>query len=150
MPILLQRRATLRGVVVDDQGRPLPGAAVSGIAMSLDRRTGTPKAQEVSAQANERGEFTIARIDPREPMRLRVTAKQNSKIVTVAKPGSEGVRVVIAPNERFTISGRVADGEGKPVAEALLAIWHRDWRPAPNEAEPKKLEFKEPKEGAGS
>jgi protocatechuate 3,4-dioxygenase beta subunit len=143
-PILLQRRATLRGVVVDDQGRPLPGAGVSGIAMSLDRRTGAPKAQEVSAQANERGEFTITRIDPREPMRLRVTAKQSSKIVTVAKPGSEGVRVVIAPHERFTISGRVADAERKPVADAVLEIWHRDWRPAPNEAEPKKLEFKEP------
>jgi|GEM_PF-5243577 len=143
-PILLQRRVTLRGVVVDDQGKPLPGAGVSGIAMSLDRRTGAPKAQEVSAQANERGEFTIARIDPREPMRLRVTAKQSSKIVTVAKPGSEGVRVVIVPNERFTISGRVADVEGKPVGDAVLEMWHRDWRPAPNEAEPKKLAFKEP------
>src|SRR5207245_9989736 len=56
-PILLQRRSTLRGVVVDDQGKPLPGAGVSGIAMTLDRRTGVPKAQAVSAFVGLSGNF---------------------------------------------------------------------------------------------
>jgi hypothetical protein len=143
-PILLHRPATLRGVVLDDQGRALPSAGVSGISMSWDRRTGQPKSREVAAQANDRGEFTIADIDPREPMRLRVRAKEGSKVVTIAKPGSEVVRVVIAANERFHISGRVADAEGKPVADAVLEIWHRDWRPAPTKAEPRKLSLKEP------
>jgi protocatechuate 3,4-dioxygenase beta subunit len=143
-PILLHRPTTLRGVVLDGQGRPLPGTGISGISMSLDRRTGQPKPREVSAQANERGEFSIAGIDPREPMRLRVTAKEGSKVVTIAKPASEAVRIVLEATERFDISGRVADAEGKPVADAILEIWHRDWRPAPTEAEPKKLNFKEP------
>jgi len=143
-PILLQRAATLRGVVVDDRGRPLPGTGISGISMSFDRRTGQPKPREVTTRANERGEFTIAAIDPREPMRLRVTAKESSKVITIAKPGSEAVRIVLAANERFYISGNVADAEGKPIADAILEIWHRDWRPAPNEAEAKKLSLKEP------
>ncbi len=143
-PILLHREATLRGVVVDDQGRPLPGTEISGISIFFDRRTGQPKPRQVTAQANERGEFTIAANDPREPMRLRVTAKEGSKVVTIAKLGSEAVRIVLAANERFYISGNVADAEGKPVADAVLEIWHRDWWPAPNEAEAKKLSLKEP------
>jgi hypothetical protein len=77
-------------------------------------------------------------------MRLRVTAREVSKVLTIARPGSESVRVVMAPNERFHISGQVSDAEGKPAADAILEIWHRDWRPPPSEAEPKKLAFKDP------
>jgi len=141
-PIFLQRAATLSGVVVDDQGKPI-AAGISGVSMVTDRRTGQPKPREVTAQANKQGEFTIAAIDPREPMRLRVTAKEVSKVVTIAKPGSEAVRIILAA-ERFHIVGNVTDAEGKPVVDAVLEIWHRDWRPPPNEAEAKKLGLKEP------
>ena len=92
----MQRPATLRGIVVDDQGRPLHGARISGISMWLDRRMSTPQPRDFTAQANDAGEFALANIDPREPMRLRVTAKEGSKVVTIAKPGAEGVRIVIA------------------------------------------------------
>lgn len=143
-PILLQRPATLRGVVVDNEGRPLRGAKLSGIAKILDRRTGQPKDREFTGQTNERGEFSIAGVDPREPLRLRVTANDVWKIVTITKPEGEPVRVAIAPGEQFRITGQVADAKGKPVAGAVLELWHRDWRPAPTEAEPKKLEFNEP------
>jgi tetratricopeptide (TPR) repeat protein len=143
-PILLHRAATLRGVVVDDGGKPLAGAGVSGVSMSTDRRTGQPQPREVTASANERGEFSIAGLDPRESLRLRVTAKETWKVVTIAKPGGEAVRIVVAATERFQVSGSVADAEGKPVADAVLEVWHRDWRPPPNQAEPKKLTFKEP------
>jgi protocatechuate 3,4-dioxygenase beta subunit len=140
-PILLQRAATQRGLVLDAQGRPLPRSAISGITMALDRRVGQPKPREVTTQTNERGEFKIAGLDPREPLRLRVTSRDVSKVVTIAQPGRESVRLVIAENERFRIAGQVADAEGKPVADAVLEIWHRDWRPGLAEAEPQKLEL---------
>ena len=143
-PILLHRAATLRGVIVDDGGKPLPGTGVSGISMSIDRRTGQPKPREVTAKTDARGEFSIAGLDPREALRLRVTAKETAKVVTIAKPGSDLVRIVVAPTERFQISGNVVDAEGKPVADAVLEVWHRDWRPPPAQAEPKKLALKEP------
>lgn len=143
-PILLYRPATVQGVVVDDLGRPLAGARISAIALALDRRTGQPKPREVTTQANEKGAFALPAIDPREPLRLRATAGAGSKVVSIAKPGSQLVRIVLTANERFQISGQVADAAGKPVADALLEIWHRDWRPAPNVAEPQKFVLNEP------
>lgn len=145
-PILLHRTVTLRGAVVDDRGQPLSGAGISAISMSLERRKGNPKPREVAVRTGERGEFAIAGIDPREPVRLRVTAKEASKVVTIAKPGSEAVRIAMA-KEAFRIVGRVADAEGKPIADPVLEIWHRAWRPRPHEAEPKKVSLKEPIRG---
>jgi protocatechuate 3,4-dioxygenase beta subunit len=142
-PILLHRRVALRGVVLDNQGQPLRGTEISGVALSLDQRTGQPKPRDIKALANDQGEFTIAGLDPREPVRLRVSGKESSRNITLAIPGSELVRIALTPGERFHISGQVADAEGKPVADAVLEIWHRDWRPPPNVAEPKKLELKD-------
>src|SRR5262249_22688713 len=103
--------------------------------------------REVAVRTGERGDFALAGIDPREPVRLRVTTREGSKVVTIARPGSEAVRVVMAPKEAFQIVGRVTDSEGKPVPEAVLEIWHRDWRPPPHEAAPKKVSVKEPIRG---
>jgi protocatechuate 3,4-dioxygenase beta subunit len=41
------------------------------------------------------------------------------------------VRIAMA-KEAFRIAGRVADAEGKLVADPVLEIWHRDWRPPPH------------------
>jgi hypothetical protein len=146
-PILLQRAVTLRGVVVDDRGQPLSGTGISAISMSLERRTGEPKPREVAVRTDERGEFAIAGIDPRESVRLRVTTRERSKVVTISRPGREVVRIAMAPNEEFQIVGRVLDAEGKPVANPVLEIWHRDWRPPPHEAAPKKVSVKAPIRG---
>jgi RNA polymerase sigma factor (sigma-70 family) len=143
-PILLRRSVTLRGSVVDDRGQPLSDAGVSAVAMLLERRTGQPKPREVAMKTDARGEFSIAGLDPREPVRLRVTSGERSKVVTIASPGSEAVRMAMGTKGGFHIVGRVVDADGKPVAEALLEIWHRDWRPAPHEAKPKKVSVEKP------
>jgi protocatechuate 3,4-dioxygenase beta subunit len=143
----LHRAVTLRGAVVDDQGRPVAGAGVSGVSMLLERRTGEPKPREAAVQTDARGEFAIPGLDPREPVRLRVTAGGKSKVVTVVRPGANVVRVVVAPNERFHIVGRVTDAQGKPFADPVLELWHRDWRPPPHEATPEKVKLREPIRG---
>ncbi len=145
-PILLHRAVGLRGAVVDDQGKPLADAGISAISMALERRRGQPTPREFAVRTDERGEFAIPGLDPRESVRLRVTAKEASKVVTVARPGGEVVRIAMA-NEAFRIVGRVLDAEGKPVADPVLEVCHRDWRPPPHESEPKKVSVKEPIRG---
>lgn len=143
-PVLLRRAASLRGVVVNEQGEPLADANISGVTMAWNRRDGGALPHEITARTDARGEFALKAIDPRESLRLRVTAKTGAKILTLAKPGTEVVRIVLSAKESFSLSGSVADAEGRPVAEALLEIWHRDWRPGLMEAEPKKLNLEAP------
>jgi RNA polymerase sigma factor (sigma-70 family) len=146
-PILLRRAVTLRGSVVDDRGQPLAGAGISAVSMTLERRTGQPKPREVEVRTGAHGEFAIAGLDPRESVRLRVTNSERSKVVTISRPGSEVVRIAMAAKEGLHIVGRVVDAEGEPVANPVLEIWHRDWRPPPHEAAPKKVSLKEPIRG---
>jgi protocatechuate 3,4-dioxygenase alpha subunit len=42
--------------------------------------------------------------------------------------GPEGLAPPGAPGERVTVSGRVLDGAGEPVGDALLEIWRADSR----------------------
>jgi hypothetical protein len=142
-PLLLHPEATLRGLVVDERGGPVAGATVSAISRVIDNRKGSAFNREVSVTADERGEFAVAGIDPRVAIRLRVQAKDATRIVTIAKPGKDPVRIAMASQEAFRLQGRVVDATGHPVADAALELWHRDWRPPPAEGEPKKLTLKE-------
>jgi hypothetical protein len=143
-PLLLDPEATLRGLVVDEQGLPIKGATVSAVSLVFDHRRGSPRHREVEVTADERGEFAVAGIDPRVEVRLRARAKDASKVVTVAKPGKEPVRIVVTAKEVFRVQGRVLDAKGQAVTGATLELWRRDWRPPPAEAEPKKVALKEP------
>ncbi len=141
-PLLIEPEATLRGVVVDERGEPIPKASVSAISLVFDHRKGYPHHREVQVQADERGEFAVAGIDPRVEIRLRAQGNGASRVVTVAKPGKEPVRIAMA-KDVFRLQGHVVDAKGKDVADATLELWHRDWRPPPTEAEPKKVALQE-------
>src|SRR5947209_5920247 len=142
-PLVLEPEATLHGIVTDAGGQPLAGATVSAISHVFDHRLGQPRHREVIVRTDDQGKFAVAGIDPRVAIRLRVQTDNAAKVVTVARPGKDAVRIAIAPREALRIAGRVIDGKGQPVADAVLELWHRDWRPPPAEAEPKKAPLKD-------
>ena len=47
-------------------------------------------------------------------------------------------------DDALRLAGRVVDGQGQPIADAVLELWQREWRPAPNNAEPKKVKLDQP------
>ncbi len=143
-PILLQPEATLRGIVVDASGKPVPGAAVSALSYVFDHRRGGPDYRDVTVAADAEGLFTVGGFDPRVPIRLRVKTKAATRVTTIANLGKEPLRILVGADEPFRIRGRVIDGNGQPVAGAVLDLFHRDWRPPPGEAEPNKVPLTEP------
>jgi beta-lactamase regulating signal transducer with metallopeptidase domain/uncharacterized GH25 family protein len=125
LDVVLERRIStgvVRGVVQDQQGKPIPEAKVEN--------QGNSSRDVRKVTANERGEFVMN--DPfknHHGFELVVSAKgfapQRVKSTpgTADKPGE--VMVTLAPGH--TIAGKVVDSAGKPIAKAWVGIENREF-----------------------
>jgi protocatechuate 3,4-dioxygenase beta subunit len=115
---MVKESATLRGVVVDERGQPVPGANVWEEAEA--RFSGDPRA---TTDAN--GHFEITGVPPGAPVKLHalagraVTARE-----TVVDPSRETglIRLVVSGDAAASVRGRVVDRQGKPCGAVVVFI----------------------------
>lgn len=107
--IVLEATGSVEGVVFNAQGQPVPGAVIAGgVALGTADANGFFRIEGVPA-----GSRTIQAGDP-------VTKRRGSVVVTVV-PG-QTVRVAITLEARATITGRVLDADGHPMARVSVRI----------------------------
>jgi protocatechuate 3,4-dioxygenase beta subunit len=113
--IELQRAVRLEGIVVDDSGRPVPGAEVQSLLP-------TPMMDMVYQTAGPDGKFKISNLDPKETLALRArTATAVSDVGQLRPTDAKGpLRLVISAARAFSIRGICLDAAGGPVPRAKV------------------------------
>ncbi len=132
--LLLGEKVALRGRVIDGRGLPVPGTSVSaymgndldmsqGMVLSLvSSAISLPMAAD-EAKADARGEFALASLTPGAAYELKAKHpgygfKVQSSIVLSPDVATGPITIVLQPSA--TVSGKVTDETGKPVADALV------------------------------
>jgi protocatechuate 3,4-dioxygenase beta subunit len=126
--LVLEDTGTIRGTIVDGQGKPQPG--IQANARSL---AGSMTWRDNDHKSDETGAFTIEGLRPGE---YKVTAGR-TWMTTLRKPGTtddaeQGERATVRANQTATvkivvesqtgaIKGTVTDAAGFPVADAFLS-----------------------------
>ncbi len=123
LAVRLDRASKIRGEVVDSSGRPIGGATV-WVHVQFTRGTSSMSQSAAHATTSEDGRFVLEEVDPGE-LRLSAEAEgyRSEELASLAvEPGRdlENVRVVMRPGA--TVSGRVTDGEGRPVADVMVGL----------------------------
>ena len=119
---------SVAGVVVDDSGRPVPGAPVH-VAIPEDPSLGGRRfGGESAATADRNGEFVVSQLngDDSIPFRTRTRTAVTDGAVIITPNELEGkLKLVVSEKNAFRLRGRVMDASGGPVSDALVSIqWH--------------------------
>jgi len=134
-PIELERGVTLRGIVVDEMGKPVDGARVLGrwsrfgsavmspIGGTMTRASGF----SATAKSDDHGEFLLEGIHAGANVVLQAEAGEaRTEAPLPAAAGlPDPVKLVISGVNTVSLQGRVVDSTGKPVPEALVQIRSR-------------------------
>jgi RNA polymerase sigma factor (sigma-70 family) len=119
--IPVDRAARVTGLVVDEAGKPVPGAKVH---LALPPRTN--QVGEVPAPISDaEGKFTLGRLDPQDnlPLRARTDRVVTDGAVVVVPGELKGpVRLVVSEKEAFRLRGTVVDQAGRPVKGAVVRL----------------------------
>jgi len=120
----LEPAAQVEILVVDADGKPQPGAEIYRVA-PLAMGVRAPE----SLRADDRGRALLRGLDPKDTLPLRVrTNEAVSDGMDVVDLGRQvgPVRVTVAKENAFSLTGIVCDDRGRPVPRATLALeWHR-------------------------
>ncbi len=115
----------LRGQVVDEQGRPVPGALVRA-SWLLGGAKGT-SGGNVEAKTDEQGNFVLGGLGPDSTVTItgKLRDRQSTTPLQTQAGAAEAVRVVINPISTLALNGRLLGPEGKPVADIPIKIQFR-------------------------
>ncbi len=113
--VRLQGGLRVEGEVVDPSGAPVPGARV----LLHASRVG---AQQV-AVADDQGRFAVAHLVPGVELQARARGRAPSLAMPVrpAAGGPPTIRLEVGP-PGCVLTGRVVDEQGRPLAQAVVAI----------------------------
>ncbi|HKQ61753.1 MAG TPA: carboxypeptidase regulatory-like domain-containing protein, partial [Candidatus Polarisedimenticolaceae bacterium] len=122
--LALRPAAAIEGQVVDAEGRPVAGAEVQlavkptpgTMRIEIGRATVAPRAQTTAA-----GRFRLSSVDPQPSWIARVRAAgfaPASVDVTGLEPRRTKTGVRITLTQGKTLTGKVADADGRPIREA--------------------------------
>jgi protocatechuate 3,4-dioxygenase beta subunit len=126
--LTLDRSASLSGIVVDPEGRPVAGATIEpspGPKQPASTRWSPP-----SVFSGRDGRFVLTGLIPRGTYEVNVISEGFARTTVTARTAEPGkaipeVRVVLDPGR--VLSGRVVDEEGRPIAGAELALSMELW-----------------------
>ena len=124
----LRRAVAVSGVVVDEAGRPQPGAEVR--ASSLEDFSAGMASMSISDRwkpviCDEAGKFVIARADPTDVISLWARnggAVTFGRINIVPAEQTEPLRLVVSGEHAFRLKGRVTGQTGAPIEGASVVI----------------------------
>ena len=118
----LHKGALVRGTVIDEAGKPVPVASVTGAWTSaeFDRNT-----RSVHVTTDTHGEFVLGNLAPKSQVKVTASRRlgDESETATVDSAGEGGpvtVRVRMRPTA--SVSGRVLDSSGRPLAGASVQV----------------------------
>jgi protocatechuate 3,4-dioxygenase beta subunit len=118
LEIVLASGLDLRGRVVDPAGAPVPGTHVFAGAEPDDLFT-------VHGWADDEGEFTLRGV-PRDELAYGAVAEGYAPFTAVRDPQRDAGELLIVLDRGATVTGRVVDQNGAPVARAGVALLERD------------------------
>jgi protocatechuate 3,4-dioxygenase beta subunit/tetratricopeptide (TPR) repeat protein len=130
--IEMTRGASVRGVVLDAQGRPVANAAVEA------RYPGDDEGDLTRARANTRsdrsGTFLLQGITPGAEVKL--SAKKPGEATAGAVTGRAGAEAAITlklgPSTAIALKGRVLGPDGRPLPDALIQLKSKAMGNGPN------------------
>ncbi len=135
VPLILKPGLYFAGIVVDEQGRPIPGVKIHAYATAKAART-TGSIERTESQPD--GSFELFNY-PAQPIALPPTGETRGAVLfahpdyidreledvyTLAPDRRGTVRVVLETGHQ--IAGRVFDAAGKPVAGAMVKVLRKD------------------------
>lgn len=113
----LQKAVRMEGVVVDESGKPMPGAEIQMLL---------PKSpcDHLIETVDENGRFVIKKLAPQKTFSLRARSQnaisKTMDIVPAKVP--EPLRVELSKKLGFAVKGRCVDESGKPIYEAKVGL----------------------------
>jgi hypothetical protein len=121
-PYLLARGVSLRGRVIGEHSRPVPGAAVWAVWTMAERDL-----DAVSGHTDKDGSFVLPGVDPRARVRLSAYHADRASAATVTTSASttDPITLTIAPGNTVAMQGRILEAAGKPVAGAVVRLRSR-------------------------
>lgn len=128
--VTLERSASLAGIVVDPEGRPVAGATIE--SSPPPKQAVSSRWSLFSAISRRDGRFVLTGLIPRGTYEVSVISEGFARTTVTARTAEPGkampeVRIVMDPGR--ILSGRVVDEEGQPVAGAELRlsadVWER-------------------------
>jgi len=119
MDIQLRRALTVRGRVVDEQGKPLAGAVVVEL-------TSDPLPQRVVT--DEQGNFVLTETAPLKQLHLRAYYEDwrtpSDVTVFADDPKAQRIELRLVKGQKPLLRGQVTDDKGKPIPHAeIIAKW---------------------------
>jgi beta-lactamase regulating signal transducer with metallopeptidase domain len=126
-------KAWLVGKVVDDQGRPIRSANVSLIANGDSKSMGMLEIPRDSLKkgmgpwvTDANGSYQFKFVNPGETLRVLFKGSKglaDAEVQVKVTPGENVVPAIRAIKANRSISGRVIDSDGRPVAGARVRCW---------------------------
>ena len=122
-PIGMSPAGTVRGLVVDERGEPVPGAKVHAAWPASPGPLATGR-MDRRAIAGARGEFLIAGAVRDVAVDLSATATDGRRTTrsVASRVGAEPARLVLEAAESVSMAGRVVDTSGHRVAGARVHL----------------------------
>lgn len=125
-PFKMKRAAQIRGKVLDEAGKPEPGAAVTGGWSVKEFKNGAQMVYQPSSYetTDEKGEFVLGGIAPGAEVRvsahLGLVADSQNETVTAGDGAAVTLRLKKHPT--LALSGRVLGPDGRPMAGVPVRI----------------------------
>ena len=146
-PVLeLQRTSTVRGIVVDEAGKPIPGAVVQAGWLGYDHRIDRSSFQDVTATCDRQGAFAIESVilytdefaggPAAKESELRLTTRNEEAVlkqpVMLRGDLSKPVTLKISKSYAVALAGKVVDATGQPVGGVRVKIRQKPWKSPTN------------------
>jgi protocatechuate 3,4-dioxygenase beta subunit len=106
---------SISGTIVGPDGSPVAGCTITGLMAAYDPR-------KTLTDAN----FTAVALDPERPRTLAAISADRRLAGAIKVSGAETSPPVLKLRPTGSVTGRVIDADGKPVAKAQVMIFYRD------------------------
>lgn len=122
-PIELSRAGAVRGLVLDDQGRPLPGAEITAKWL-VDEGPHSSTIRDVTVQSDPHGRFTVEGAIEGVPVELTAKYRElrTPEPVTTRVGDPEPSRLRLEDSFGTGLDGHVFDPDGRPIAGAWVHL----------------------------